>query len=325
MTIHRRTLGGLALTALASPALIPSARAQNRSITMIVPYAAGGGTDIIGRAFADAFQQELGQTVVVDNRGGAAGHIGSLAVARARPDGSTLLCAVSTNVVINPHIQRGEFVDLANILVPVSQISSYQYVLVIDPKVPANNVAELVALGKKPGANLTFSSSGVGGNNHLAGLIFSEAAGLDMVHIPYRGTAPALMDVVAGRITMNFSSPPPAMALVKEGKLRALAVTGTKRISTLPDVPTMVEAGFPNGVVLGWHGIFAPPGTPAEVVARYEAAAKKAAANPKYLNHLATDGLDPAPDRPREAFAQAVKDESAYWAKKSKELNITAD
>ena len=180
----------------------PRTQQQQRPITLVVPYAPGGGTDIVAREFAPIFSQELGgQTVVVDNRGGAAGHVGALSAARARPDGLTLLFAVSTNVVVNPHLQRGDRVDLAVALAPVAQASSYQYVLVVNPKLAASNVQELIALAKSRPGQLTFSSSGVGGNNHLAGVLFADAAGIRMEHVPYRGTAPAVMDVVGGRST----------------------------------------------------------------------------------------------------------------------------
>jgi tripartite-type tricarboxylate transporter receptor subunit TctC len=317
---RRAALAGLGAAAL----LGREALAQPaRPLTLVVPYAAGGGTDIIGREFAISFAEALAQTVVVDNRGGAAGHVGATGVARSRPDGTTLLFAVSTNIVVNPHLQKGDRLDLATALQPVAQVSTYQYLLVVHPDVPARNLAELIAYVKsRPKGELTYSSGGVGNANHLAGVLFSEAAGVSMEHVPYRGTAPALMDVVAGRVTMNFSSPPPALALVREGKLRAIAVTGAARIPALPDIPTLTEAGLPGAVITGWHGVFAPAGIPAPQMDALEAAARKAAATPRYLERLAHDGLEPAPSRPRAAFAAAVVQESAYWAAKVKELDL---
>ncbi|MDO9707338.1 Bug family tripartite tricarboxylate transporter substrate binding protein [Paracraurococcus lichenis] len=313
-----------ALAGLGAAALAGRAGAQPpRPITLVVPYAAGGGTDIIGREFAIGFADALSQTVVVDNRGGAAGNVGSVGVARSRPDGTTLLFAVSTNIVVNPHLQKGERLDLATALQPVAQVSTYQYVLVVHPDVPARTLPELIAWIKaKPKGELTYSSGGVGNANHLAGVLFSEAAGVEMEHVPYRGTAPALLDVVAGRVTMNFSSPPPALALVREGKLRAIAVTGERRIAAIPEVPTLAEAGLPGTTITGWHGVFAPAGVPAEQMDALEAAARKAAAQPRYLERLAHDGLEPAPERPRAAFAAAVAQESAIWARKVKELDL---
>lgn len=316
MSLTRRTL---LATTLATPAL-----AQSRPpITLVVPYAAGGGTDIVGREFAPLFSEALGQTVVVDNRGGAAGHVGSMSVARARPDGTTLLFAVSTNIVVNPHLQRGDRFDLAAALGAVAQVSLYQYVLALDPRLPPTTLMELAAYGRsRPAGDLTYSSAGVGSNNHLAGLLFSEAAGFQMEHVSYRGTGPALLDVVAGRVSMNFSSPPPAVPLIREGKLRALAVTGATRLSALPDVPTLAEAGMPGIVITGWHGVFAPVQTPAAEMERFEQAAKVAAQRSDFIQKLERDGLEAAPVRSRAEFGTMVRDENAFWANKVRELNI---
>jgi tripartite-type tricarboxylate transporter receptor subunit TctC len=288
-----------------------------------VPYAPGGGTDLTAREFAHSFGEALGgQTVVVENRGGAAGHVGSMGVARSRPDGLTLLFAVSTNIVVNPHMQR-DGKDLLDQLAPVAQVTSYQYVLVIDPKLPPRSLQELIAYARtQPRGSLTYSSGGVGNNNHLAGVLFSDATSLEMEHVPYRGTAPALLDVVAGRITMNFSSPPPAIPLAREGRVRALAVTGERRLAALPDVPTLSEAGLPGVTILGWHGIFAPAATPVETLDRLERAARQAAAAPRFAGRLDTDGLEPSPVRPRAEFLAAVREESAFWARKVRELDL---
>lgn len=319
--ITRRLLGA---GALALPAV---ARAQQaRPLTLIVPYAAGGGTDIAAREFAQLLSQELGgQTVLVENRAGGAGHVGALAASRARPDGQTLLFAVNSNVTVNPHLQRGDRVDLANILAPVMQTSSYQYVLVVHPELPVRNLAEYIAWSKaQPRGTVTFSSSGVGGNNHMAGVLFAEAAGITMEHVPYRGTAPALMDVVARNITLNVSSPPPAIQLVREGRLRALAVTGPTRMAALPDIPALTEV-LPGLVIQGWHGIFAPGGTPDATLDRLEQAGKRAAATPRFAERLAHEGLEPAPMLTRAAFATMVREESALWQRKLPQLNITLE
>lgn len=325
---RRRVLATTAAALAASQTVrVGPAQAQQRPITMVVAYAAGGGTDIVAREFIPPFSTELGgQTVVIDNRGGAAGHVGSLSVARARPDGLTLLYAVSTNVVVNPHLQRGDRVDLATALTPVAQVSSYQYVLVVDPDLGVNTLPDLIRMAKsRPKGDLTFSSGGVGSNNHLAGILFADAVGITLEHVPYRGTAPAILDVVAHAISLSFSSLPPAIPLVREGRLKALAVTGERRVPQLPDVPTLVEAGLPGIVITGWHGIFAPAGTPDAELDRLGAAARRAAASPHFLERLTKDGLEPAPDRPRTAFAAAVRDENAFWARKVRELDLKLD
>ena len=318
ITPRRAILGA----ALATPFISGAARAQNRPITLVVPYAPGGGTDQTAREFAHGFSEALGgQTVIIENRGGAGGHIGSVSVARARPDGTTLLFAVSTNLVVNPHVHRGD-VDLITALAPVAQITSYQYVLVIDPRLPARTLPELIAWARaQPRGNVTYSSGGVGNANHLAGVLFADATRLEMEHVPYRGTGPALLDVVAGRINMNFSSPPPAIPLAREGRLRAIAVTGDRRMPTIPDVPTLAEAGT-NVSITGWHGIFAPAGTPPETLDRFETAARAAAAAPRFAGRLETDGLEPSPVRPRAQWWTAVREEHGFWGRKIQELNL---
>jgi tripartite-type tricarboxylate transporter receptor subunit TctC len=315
---HALTLGGSAL-------LLPSiARADttwpNGPVTFTVGYAAGGGADINARELGQLMSPLIGQQIVVDNKGGAAGSVGVRVVASAKPDGQTIFYAVSTNVIINPHIQKG-MVDTMTALIPICQTTAYQYVLAVNPKVPANTVPELVALAKKDPGKLTFSSSGVGGNNHLAGALFAEAAGIELTHVPYKGTGPALADVISGQITMNFSSLPPAVSQIKGGNLKALAVTGEKRIKSLPDVATLKEQGI-DVVVNGWHGLFAPAKTPEEVLAKIEAGAKKAMKEPKWEEALSKDGLELPPERSRAEFAKFVQDEHAFWGKKLKALKV---
>ena len=308
-----------------SALLLPSAvRAQagwpSGPVTLIVGYAAGGGADINARELAQIMSPLIGQQMIVDNKGGAAGSVGARTVASAKPDGQTLFYAVGTNVIINPWVQKG-MIDTIATLAPVCQTTSYQYVLAINPKVAANTAAELVALAKKEPEKLTYSSSGVGGNNHLAGALFADAAGIKITHVPYKGTGPALADVISGQITMNFSSLPPAVGQVKAGNLRALAVTGEKRVKSLPDVPTLKEQGI-DVVVNGWHGIFAPAKTPDALLDKIEQQAKRAMKDPKWEEALSKDGLELPPDRTRAQFAKFVADEHAFWGKKLKELKI---
>jgi len=210
-TLSRRSTLALGSGAL----LVPSAlRAQatwpTQPLSFVVGYAAGGGADIVARELSHLMTPLLGQQVIVDNKGGAAGAIGARFVSNAKPDGYTIFYAVGTNVVTNPHVLKSS-IDTLKGLVPIIQTTDYQYVLAVNPNVPVNNVKELIALAKKEPGKLTFSSSGVGGNNHLAGALFAEAAGIDITHAPYKGTGPALMDVISGVITMNFSSLPPAV------------------------------------------------------------------------------------------------------------------
>jgi len=315
---HALALGGSSL-------LLPSfAHAQTAwpagPVTFVVGYAAGGSTDINARELANVMTPIAGQQIIIDNKGGAAGSIGLRSVAAAKPDGQTLFVAVGTNVIINPFVQKG-MIDTISSLAPICQITDYQYVLVVGNNVPAKNAAELVALAKKDPDKLTYSSSGVGGNNHLAGALFAEAAGIKMIHVPYKGTGPAVADVISGQITMNFSSLPPAVSQIKGGNLKALAVTGNKRVKSLPDVPTLKEQGI-DVVVTSWQGLFAPAKTPDATLDKIEKSAKEAMKNPKWEEALARDGLEQPPERTRPEFAKFVRDEHEFWGKKLKALKI---
>jgi tripartite-type tricarboxylate transporter receptor subunit TctC len=289
-------------------------------VTFIVGYAAGGGADINARELGHIMSPMIGQQIIVDNKGGAAGSVGVRVTASAKPDGQTLFYAVGTNVIINPHIQKG-MIDTLTSLVPICQTTAYQYVLAVNPKVAAKTAAELVALAKKEPEKLTFSSSGVGGNNHLAGALFAKAAGIKITHVPYKGTGPALADVLSGQITMNFSSLPPAVSQIKAGNLRALAVTGDKRVSSLPDVPTLKEQGI-DVVVTSWHGLFAPAKTPDATLDKIAQETLKAMKDPKWEAALSKDGLELAPERSRPQFAKFVAEEHTFWGKTLKELKI---
>jgi tripartite-type tricarboxylate transporter receptor subunit TctC len=318
---HALALGSSAL-------LLPSAlRAQaawpSGPVTFIVGYAPGGGTDIAARELAHLMSPIVGRPIVVDNKGGASGSLGARVVASARPDGYTLFYAADTNVVVNPHVQKGS-IDTMAALVPVCQTTDFQNVLVVNPKVPANTAAELVALARKEPTKLTFSSSGVAGASHRAAALFAEAAGIQITHVPYKGTGPALADVISGIITMIFSSTPPAVSQIKAGNLKALAVTGEKRVKSLPDVPTLKEQGI-DAVLSGWQGLFAPTSTPDAILDTIEKDAKHAMQDSKWEEALARDGLELPPDRTRAQFARFVADEHAFWGKKLRALNINVE
>ncbi|MEI7874352.1 MAG: tripartite tricarboxylate transporter substrate binding protein [Alphaproteobacteria bacterium] len=320
-TLSRRHALALGSGALLLPS---SLRAQaawpNGPVTFVVGYAAGGSTDINARELANVMTPVIGQQIIIDNKGGAAGSIGLRMVANAKPDGQTLFVAVGTNVIINPHVQKGMIDTLAS-LAPICQVTDYQYVLVVGKNVPANNAAELVAMAKKDPEKLTYSSSGVGGNNHLAGALFAKAAGVQIIHVPYKGTGPAVADVISGQITMNFSSLPPAVSQVKGGNLKALAVTGNKRVKSMPDVPTLKEQGI-DVVVTSWQGLFAPAKTPADILDKIDKATKEAMKNPKWEEALARDGLEMPPERTRAEFTKFVGEEHVFWGKTLKELKI---
>ncbi len=202
-------------------------------VTFVVGYAPGGSNDINARELAQLMSPLVGQQIVVDNKGGANGSLGLRAVASAKPDGYTLSYTSAQTIVVNPWVQKG-MIDTLATLTPICQTTDYQYVLVVNPKVPVNSAAELVALAKKNPGKLNYSSAGVGSGNHLSGALFAEAAGIDIMHVPYKGTGPALADTISGIVTMNFSSLPPAVPQVKVGNLKALAVTGNHRLRHCP-------------------------------------------------------------------------------------------
>jgi tripartite-type tricarboxylate transporter receptor subunit TctC len=322
--ITRRSMVVLGATAAAVPASLRAQAAWPAGpVTFVVGYAPGGSNDINARELAQLMVPIVGQQILVDNKGGANGSLGLRAVAGARPDGYTLSYTSAQTIVVNPWVQKG-MIDTLTTLAPICQTTDYQYVLVVNPKVPANTAAELVALAKKDPEKLTYSSAGVGSGNHLSGALFAEAAGIALTHVPYKGTGPALADVMSGIITMNFSSLPPAVPQVKVGNLKALAVTGTRRLTSLPDVPTLKEQGI-DAVINGWHGLFAPGGTPDALLDTIAAKAKQAMKAPKWAEVLDKDGVEVPPERTRAEFARYIADEHAFWGRKLKALKIDMD
>jgi len=317
----RRRLVALGTAAVASPGSLRAQAVWPASpVTFVVGYAPGGSNDINARELAQLMGPIVGQQIVVDNKGGANGSLGLRAVAAARPDGYTLSYTSAQTIVVNPWVQKG-MIDTLTTLAPICQTTDYQYVMVVNPKVPANTAAELVALAKRDPGTLNYSSAGVGSGNHLAGALFAEAAGIAITHVPYKGTGPALADVLSGIITMNFSSLPPAVPQVKRGNLKALGVTGTRRLSSLPDVPTLKEQGI-DAVINGWHGLFAPAGTPDALLDTIAAKAKQAMKAPKWAEVLDKDGVELPPERTRAEFARYIADEHAFWGRKLKALKV---
>lgn len=306
-------------------AMLPSSlRAQaawpTNPVTFVVGYAPGGSNDINARELAQLMSPIVDQQIIVDNKAGANGSVGLRAVAGAKPDGYTLSYTSAQTIVVNPWVQKG-MIDTLTTLAPICQTTDYQYILVVNPKVPVNSAAELVALAKKTPGKLTYSSAGVGSGNHLSGALFAEAAGIDITHVPYKGTGPALADTISGVVTMNFSSLPPAVPQVKTGNLKALAVTGNHRLMSLPDVPTLKEQAI-DAVINGWHGLFAPTGTAAALLDIIANKAKQAMKDAKWAEVLAKDGVEVPPERTRAEFARYVADEHAFWGKKLKALKI---
>ena len=278
----------------------------NRPIHLIVPFAAGGGADAVARIIAQRVSPALGQQVVVENRTGAAAIVGTEVVARANPDGYTLLLGQSGPISINPGVYKQLPYDAVNSFTPITLTTSYPYILVVNSKLPVNSVQELVALAKKTPGALNYGSAGTGGANHLVTEMFNSMAGIKMVHVPYRGTSPAVMDLIGGQVTLVFSDPVSALSNVKAGTLRALAVSSKDRSPVAPEVPTIAESGFPGFDAIGWHGILAPAGTPAPIITRLHAEIVKVLQQPETRALLAAQALAPVGNSPQE-FAAFIK------------------
>jgi len=307
-------------------AVAPFAHAQddypNRTVRIIVPFAPGGSTDVVARILADKLGTELKQSFVVENRSGAGGNIGADAVAKASPDGYTLLMGTTGVLAINKYLYKEMSFDPERDLVPVSYTSLITNILVVNPQVPAKTVSELVALARAKPGSLTFASSGAGSSTHLSAELFKSMAGVDILHVPYKGSSQAITDLMGGQVTMLFDNAPSSIPFVEQGKLRALAVTSTKRLPNLPDVPTLDEAGVKGYESLSWSGIMAPAGTPKRVIDKLSAAIEKILRDPDVKQRFASLGVDPV-GGPPEAFSRHIRAESEKWARVVKTANIT--
>ena len=280
----------------------------------MVPFAAGGATDVLARLVGERLTATLGQQVVVDNRPGAGGNIGSDVVARAEPDGYTILMGAVGTHAINPSLYPKMPYDPVKDFAPVTLVASVPNVLVVNPEVPANSVQELIDLAKAKPGELNFASSGNGTSIHLSGELFKAMTGTDIVHVPYKGSGPAVTDLLGGQVQMMFDNMPSSLPHVKAGKLRALGVTSAKRSPALPEVPTIAEAGVPGYDATSWFGILAPAGTPEPVVTRLQGAIVQALGEPEMRQRMADLGAEPVGDTPAE-FGQFIAAEIAKWAK----------
>jgi len=284
------------IAASALSALLPAAaHAQafpTKPIRLIVPYAPGGATDIIGRAAAAELSKTLGQPVNVENRPGAGGNLGAEQVARSTPDGYTLLVSPSSLHGITPFLYNKLPYDPNKDLAPVIVLGSFANVLVVNPEVKANSVKELIALIKSQPGKYTYASSGSGSTIHMSGEMFRSMLNLDITHVPYKGSAPALTDLIGGQVNLMFDNIPSAINQIRAGKLRALATTGPTRSSSLPDLPTMIESGLPGYVSTAWFGIAAPAGTPKDIIAKLNAEGQKAVKSPEFVKRMNEQGYD---------------------------------
>jgi len=318
---------GLGAAAAAAVLLAGVAHAQDypaKAVRLVVPFAPGGSTDIVARIVSHKLSERLKQSVVIDNRGGGGGNIGSNQVARAAPDGYTLLVGTVGSLTINPSLYARMPYDPLRDLTPIAYFGSTPNILVVHPSLPVKSVKELIALARARPGELNFASAGTGGSVHLAAELFKSLAEVDMVHVPYKGSGPALIGLLGGQTELMFSTMPPALPHVQNGRLRALGMTGSKRSSLVPDLPTIAESGLPGYEITQWWGLLGPAGLPPEVVSRLNAEVNAVLREPDVKQRFANDGADTAPNTP-EWFGSFMKSETAKWAKVVKASGATAN
>ena len=325
--LYRRRVAGLMVAAAVVAALpFAPARAQgypDKPIRFVVPYPPGGGTDVIARIVQERFSVLLGQSVIIENRGGAAGSLGSDVVAKSAPDGYTVLFTLSSHT-INPSIYPKLPFNTVKDFEPVGTVASLPQILVANPQLPVANVAELIALAKAKPDSLSFASVGNGSPGHLAGELFKLRTGTKMTHVPYRGGGPAVTDVMGGQVPLLWVSIPAAAQFVKAGKLKALAVSTVKRSAAFPDVPTMQEAGVADFEVDSWYAMFVPAKTPKAIVEKLNAALNTIVREPDIRDKLLAQGSEGVGGTPQ-ALGKIVDAELVKWAKLAKDANIRAD
>jgi tripartite-type tricarboxylate transporter receptor subunit TctC len=332
LSSHSR-LGATVFSLLAAAGMLgaaPSLQAQqnvadfpSKPIRVIIPFAPGGGTDVTGRLTASKLQEAWGQPVLAENQAGANGTIGINAGAKASPDGYTITL-VSSSSVINVYILPKVPYDLQRDFTPLSQLTAQPYALVVHPSVPAKNVKELIAYAKANPNKLNYGSSGIGGTSHLSGALLASLADIQLTHVPYKGGNPAMQDVIAGNIQMLFSTILQSQIFLKDGRLRALAVSTAKRSPAAPDLPTLSEAGVPGYEVAPWYGLLLPAKTPAPIVNKLNREIAKAMHMPDVVKKMSADGSQPVGGTPEE-FGALLKTESVKWGKIVKDNNIRMD
>ena len=305
------------------PGLAAAQAWPGKPVKIIVPFAAGGATDVVARLLAQKLQEAWGQSVVVENRAGAGGNIGAEVVAKSPGDGYTLLMTSGSIVTANPHIYKSMPFDAARDLVPITNVATGPQVIAVNTSVPAKDLRELIALAKASPGKVNFGSAGVGTQTHLAAENFLYSAGVEMTHVPYKGESAAITDLMGGQIQVATPNLGAAINLIKDGKLRALAVTSRDRSTQLPDVPAAAEVlpGFENA---GWFGLMAPAGTPADVIDRIYRDSAKVLLSEEFRGKLAQQGMMPVANSPAD-FGAAIRDESARWAKVVQQRGLKAN
>jgi tripartite-type tricarboxylate transporter receptor subunit TctC len=310
----RRFRALLVLLALAVPFAASAQDYPTRPVTFVVPFPPGGSTTVVGRIVAEKMSETLGQAIVVENRGGAGGTVGTRSVARSAPDGYTLLLGYTGTLAIGPAMYPNAGFDPRRDFVPIGRIGLAPSVLVVHPSLPVHSVGELIAYARAHPGELNYGSAGIGTVGHLAGELLASSAGLKLVHVPYRGTGPALTDLLGGHIPMSFSPIPSVIGHVASGALRALAVTSAERSRLLPDLPTVAESGVTGYEAALRYGLVAPTGTPPAIIARLNQELRTALASPEVRTKLANDGAEALPSTP-EQYAADIDREEKIWSK----------
>jgi tripartite-type tricarboxylate transporter receptor subunit TctC len=317
-------LAALALPAIHAFAQGVAANYPDKPLRLVVPFPPGGGNDILARTLGQRLAEVVSQQVVVDNRGGAGGALGATIAAQANPDGYTLFLGSVGNLAQTPALKANLPYDPVRDFAPASLVAVSSFMLAVHPGVPAKSVQDLIALAKAGPGKLNYASAGTGSSLHMAGELFKYATATDMLHVPYKGTGPAMTDLLSGRVQLIFSTMPPVLPQVKTGKLRALGVTTIKRAAAAPDVPTIAESGVKGFNVSNWQGVLAPVKTPAPIMRKLNQDILKALAVPGMTEALAQQGLEPAGGKPEE-FGALIKSEIAKYTQVVKAAKITVD
>jgi tripartite-type tricarboxylate transporter receptor subunit TctC len=318
----------LIATLLLAAALPLSALSQGypgaKPIRLIVPFAPGGNVDITARTIAPGLGEAIGQTVIVENRAGAGGVLGADFVAKAAPDGYTLLMGSNSSISVAPALYPRNPYHPVRDFAPIALVAATPFVLVAHPSVPAKNLSELIALAKAKPGSLTMASGGIGSSNHLVGELFQSVTGTKLLHVPYKGAGAVAGDLMGGQVQLLFDQLAASTSNIKSGRIKAIAVTSTTRASVVPDVPTMAESGIKDMDVINITGVLAPAGTPPEIVARLNAALLKVLVRPEVKERFATLGVSPLGGTPEE-FSAFIREDFAKWTKVIKDANIKAE
>ncbi|MDR2300054.1 MAG: tripartite tricarboxylate transporter substrate binding protein [Comamonas sp.] len=325
-TRRRTMLRHVAAAYLAASSFAAFAQAvyPSKPVRIIVPYPAGGTTDIIARIAANQLTERLKQSFIVENKAGASGAIGSQAVAQAAPDGYTLVMATASSHGINSALQKSLPYDAVKDFAPITVVANTPNIIIANPAVPVKNLQELIALAKKEPGRINFGSTSAGGSPHMSAELLKMMAGIDMTHVPYKGAAPMLTDLIGGQVQIGFDNLPSSIGFVKSGKVRALAVTTARRWPGAPDIPTVAESGVPGYEVSGWFGLLAPAGTPREILNKLQGTLAEAVKSPEVAKQLNDLGAEPVANKP-EVFAQEIKDDVEKWRKVVKTTGVKLD